>query len=679
MTYNAFSEQYKYDPDKDLLGSGGFGTVYRARDSVNNRYVAIKISQVKDIFGKFTLLNEVELSKKIDDHANVARYEFGLRVKLPFPVDYAVMAYYEEGNLDMLLRKRFGQLTDKEYYEIVEGLLEGIGHLHNEDVIHRDLKLANILMFRTRQGQWRPKIADFGLSRQVDSSESVISENSAIGITIAYASPEQIEAKPIRKNVDLWAIGVIIYRLLTGEMPFAAAEIRDVTSANLEISRKITRVELPEKLNTIPQPYQEIIRLCFVKDTKDRVQTAYELLDVLKRFRPDSNSQAKLLLTPTVIPSFGEKPVSQSSASFNKPSLKIPPSVSEPVLADTPTSLDVFSEESATFIEPSYEPSYEPKPVLPSVVLEGETLIEPQSLPKIVALSDETVVEPAPISRKTKPVKIDKKEASLEKNALPKIKEGLSKKNKIVIGSSLVCLLLSFSICKMVKPNELSPSGSATETITAPVESNVTVSSGSTATNTPLATAPTNTSTKPIIGVEAKKTPTVQVPTTATVVQPATQPVVNQPYTQPVVTQPSTPSVIVEPKPPTTTTTTTTKQPAPIEHPTPPVESKPIVESKPPVESKPIAVAPTLSKQARNIFGEFKCKQCCSEFAQHGTITINNFAVESDGSITLNGFSFVSGNNSECKKGLLEAFKNKYKFSPPKNGRYEFKNFSITF
>ena len=140
MNKEEFDNQYQYDPEHDIIGSGGFGTVYKAWDTVKKRHVAIKISQVKDIFGKFTLLNEVKLSEDIDDHTNVARYEFGLRVKQrPFITDYAVMAYYEEGNLDMVLRKRHNVLSPQEQYEIVEGLLEGIGHLHKENVIHRGL------------------------------------------------------------------------------------------------------------------------------------------------------------------------------------------------------------------------------------------------------------------------------------------------------------------------------------------------------------------------------------------------------------------------------------------------------------------------------------------------------------------------------------------------------------
>jgi serine/threonine protein kinase len=281
MSEKDFFDRFQYDSEKDILGSGGFGTVYRAHDTLKDRYVAIKISQVKDLFGKFTLLNEVKLSEGIDDHANVARYEFGLRITRPFLTDYAVMAYYEEGNLDMVLRKQHGILSQKEQYDIVEGLLEGIKHLHSENVIHRDLKLANILMLKTKQGQWRPKIADFGLSRQMEDYDASIA-NSAIGITTAYAAPEQIENKPIKKNVDLWALAVIVYRLLTGEMPFAAPQGANSTTATVEISRKITQLELPEKLNTLPEPYQTIIRRCFVKDTKERAQSADELLAILK-------------------------------------------------------------------------------------------------------------------------------------------------------------------------------------------------------------------------------------------------------------------------------------------------------------------------------------------------------------------------------------------------------------
>jgi serine/threonine protein kinase len=345
MSEKEFFNRFVYNPEKDLLGSGGFGSVYRAYDSFEKRYVAIKISQVKDMFGKFTLLNEVELSKSIDDHPNVARYETGLRILHPFPADYAVMAYYEEGNLDWLLRKNHGILQSREYYEIIEGLLEGIAHLHNENVIHRDLKLANILILRTKQGQLRPKIADFGLSRQTEGYDASMS-NSAIGLTIAYAAPEQIENKPIRKNVDLWAFAVVTYRLLTGEMPFNAPESTDSTSANLIISQKILNLELPDKLNQIAEPYQSIIRQCWVKDAGQRAQTANELLDILRRKTVPSEKNIEIDEVTQVLTS--PQPVKLTGV--------IPPSVSLPNLA--------FDDAHKTYLE---NPS-SPQPILKKAI-----------------------------------------------------------------------------------------------------------------------------------------------------------------------------------------------------------------------------------------------------------------------------------------------------------------------
>ena len=147
MTENEFFKRYTYNPETDILGSGGFGSVYRAYDQVEKRFVAIKISQVKDIFGKFTLLNEVEVSKSIDDHPNVARYEFGLRMMVPFPADYAVMGYYEEGNLDMLLKRRHGILQSTKY----DNRYRAFGLL-NSLALRMTAGVANLVISRAGSG-----------------------------------------------------------------------------------------------------------------------------------------------------------------------------------------------------------------------------------------------------------------------------------------------------------------------------------------------------------------------------------------------------------------------------------------------------------------------------------------------------------------------------------------------
>jgi serine/threonine protein kinase len=298
-----FFKRFTYDPKNDVIGSGGFGTVYRAFDTKEKRFVALKIAQVKDCHGKFTLLNEVDLSRQIDHHVNVARYDFGFRAIHPFQVDYAVMDYYEEGNLDAFLRTLKRSLSEKENRDLIEGILEGISHLHQEDVIHRDLKSANILIHRTKQGTLRPKIADFGLSRAVESGSDKSYSNSALGLSIAYAAPEQIQNKSIRKNVDLWAFGVIVYRIWTGELPFKAAPNADSTRANLEISEKIISAPFPERLKTIPEPYQTIILRCWERDAEHRVQSSQELLELLKQNPIAEISKArKTVLTPAAKP-----------------------------------------------------------------------------------------------------------------------------------------------------------------------------------------------------------------------------------------------------------------------------------------------------------------------------------------------------------------------------------------
>lgn len=448
MNEKDFFERYIYDPEKDILGSGGFGSVYRAYDRVKNRYVAIKISQVKDIFGKFTLLNEVKLSQEIDDHTNVARYEFGLRVKHPFPVDYAIMAYYEEGNLDMVLRKKQGILTPQEQYEIVEGLLEGINHLHSENVIHRDLKLANILMHRTKQGHWRPKIADFGLSRQMDTYDASIA-NSAIGITIAYAAPEQIENKPIRKNVDLWAIGVVIYRVLTGDMPFAPVQGAEPTSATVEMSRKITQVELPLGLYNLQEPYQSIIKRCWVKDIKDRAQSASELLDILRHKKARSETTQQVPKTE----------ISQIKPVFEK---EIP---NTQVLEIPLMSNDILLEQS-TEISPSVSSPRASEKIEP--LISDETVLDVNT-DKI--LIDNSSIEPLIDDKTILDVDIDKTSidnSSLETTSTVKSRSQKQdgNKTKVFIGAGLLCFLIGFMIWYNKTPQKTEAINTTTQTDT---------------------------------------------------------------------------------------------------------------------------------------------------------------------------------------------------------------------
>lgn len=295
MTQAEFEKRYEYNPQKDKIGGGGFGVVYKAYDTLRNRYVAIKEQQVQN--HQFTLQKEVELCNEIEKHDNIAAYEncYRFAAMRGVQMDFATMKFYEDGSLDSLLKNKTLSLPQKA--DIIKGVLLGIGHLHKEGIIHRDLKTANVLIDRDKD-RYIPKIADFGLSRLTGIDDKSSVSNSAIGKTIAYAAPEQIKGQSIKKNVDLWAFGVIAYKILTGDLPFTANEGADFTTAQLDISRKILSLEFPEKLNAISEPFQSVIRRCWVLDADKRAQSADELLDMLDK-KTTNNSPKK--------PSFAEE------------------------------------------------------------------------------------------------------------------------------------------------------------------------------------------------------------------------------------------------------------------------------------------------------------------------------------------------------------------------------------
>ncbi len=277
MTLSLFESRFK---NRQYIGSGGFAKVYKAFDHAKNHYVALKVADVRPEWKQFTLLREVELVNKLPNHPNIARYDACYRFDMGVAgeIDFAILKFYEDGNLDQFMSTH--TLSSDDTHIIVRGILRGVSFLHYNNYVHRDLKSQNILIQR-EDGVWTPKITDFGLSRSLGAEST--SNNSAIGLSYSYAAPEQIQNRRIHKNVDIWAAGIIIYKMVTGELPFRSsskADGRD-TQSQLELSRMIVNAELPEKIHTLAEPYQAIIKRCLVADPTQRCQNAEELLFLL--------------------------------------------------------------------------------------------------------------------------------------------------------------------------------------------------------------------------------------------------------------------------------------------------------------------------------------------------------------------------------------------------------------
>ena len=281
MTQEEFFKRFTYSVSTDRIGGGGFGTVYKAKDHVLHRTVAIKVSEVKttaDGQKTFSLKDEFEALQHVPKHPNIANYEELYTFEDHRGIcDYAVMQYYPDGNLSNAIKQG---LTAQQKEDIAIQLLEGIAFLHKNKVVHRDLKPGNILVMKDDDGII-PIITDFGLSKAANIGDASMFSNSFGGGTQRYSSPEQLQGKPLRLNTDLWSYGTILYELFTGEQLFSAGSgAANSAQADLEIYNKIIHGDV-EKLSKMPEKWRKVAERCLVVDADKRAKDEEELFGII--------------------------------------------------------------------------------------------------------------------------------------------------------------------------------------------------------------------------------------------------------------------------------------------------------------------------------------------------------------------------------------------------------------
>ena len=302
MNQQEFLQRYKYDRSRDRIGSGGFGSVYKVFDTLENEYVALKIAEVDPLNESLSLLKEVELASSLARHVNIGKYTHCYRFDTPTGIyDFGILQYYPEGNLSQLIRNH--KLTPEEKEHIALGIINGLQHLHTYNIIHRDLKSANILIAKGYGGEYVPKIADFGLSKQFAENDKSYFSNSFAGGSLHYVAPEQLEGKELRKNVDLWSLGVVLYELFVGETPFKASVDDGSETARAEIISKIKHGILPTDISLIPHLWHGIIKSCLIVDPLKRINSIQDVMKSLQGIQ-DDNTEVEIPMGGGV----GEKP-----------------------------------------------------------------------------------------------------------------------------------------------------------------------------------------------------------------------------------------------------------------------------------------------------------------------------------------------------------------------------------
>lgn len=257
------------------IGQGGMGVVYRARDEELNREVAVKVltADLVDHLGKDHLLREAQTASALN-HPNICTvYQIG-RLDDGF---YLVMELVEGLPLDELARST--KLTTEAVTRYAVQIADALAHAHDRQIVHRDLKGANIVV--TQDG--RVKVLDFGLARRLEKStvdavtrsQASLERDRAIVGTLPYMAPEVLNGETASYQSDLWALGVLLYEAVAGQLPFGGSTPYGLSAAILH--------ELPKPLPpSVPPGLSAVIMRCLAKDLKNRFQRAGEIRSTLE-------------------------------------------------------------------------------------------------------------------------------------------------------------------------------------------------------------------------------------------------------------------------------------------------------------------------------------------------------------------------------------------------------------
>ncbi|MFI5187366.1 MAG: serine/threonine protein kinase, partial [Chitinophagales bacterium] len=257
------------------LGEGGMGTVYRASDSILNRDVALKMLHTP-------LLQQPLFLERFKKEARVLAQLLHPNIAVIYNMieqdnnHFMVMEYVEGKNLDALL-KQYKTLSYKIVVPVIIQALEGLGHAHRKGIYHRDIKPSNLIL----KSDGTVKLMDFGIA-MVAGEQRLTQVNRVVG-TVEYIAPEIIQGKEPSMSTDLYSMGVTMYELLTGKLPFEG-------NSDFNLMQDILK-KRPldvDKLNaSVPKVLSNIVMKTLEKKPSDRFADARELQQALTNAFPD--------------------------------------------------------------------------------------------------------------------------------------------------------------------------------------------------------------------------------------------------------------------------------------------------------------------------------------------------------------------------------------------------------
>ena len=250
------------------IGDGGMAFVYQAKDKLLNRIVAVKVLRPefvddKDFLAKFK--REAEAVANIT-HPNIVNvYDVGQEGK----VHYIVMEYVDGQNLKEIIKNE-GVLDEYTALDITKQIAQALSAAHKKGVIHRDIKPHNILISNEDR---QVKVADFGIAKAVSNS-TITNIGSIIG-SVHYFSPEQAKGQPVANNADLYSLGIVLYEMLIGRVPFRGDSPISIALQHINEEIEFTQ----EEKTKIPHSIRTLISKMTEKSPEDIYQSAEEVIE----------------------------------------------------------------------------------------------------------------------------------------------------------------------------------------------------------------------------------------------------------------------------------------------------------------------------------------------------------------------------------------------------------------
>ncbi|MBX3246950.1 MAG: protein kinase [Myxococcales bacterium] len=277
---------------QEIIGVGGMGRVYRAEQTTLGRTVAIKVIHPHLLGDEQTVARfytEARAASRLNHPNSVSVIDFG---RTEDGILYLAMEFLKGKDLALVMHEE-GPLPFKRICDILATTLDALGEAHALDIVHRDLKPENIILRRMRTGEDLVKVVDFGLATIISGGETSITRPGLVCGTPDYMAPEQGRGEDVDGRGDLYAAGVVLFELLTDQLPFEADTPTKVVLRHINDPIPDPRETAPHR--QIPDSLAELCTKALAKKRDERFQSAAEMSAALRRARAalDANRSTK--------------------------------------------------------------------------------------------------------------------------------------------------------------------------------------------------------------------------------------------------------------------------------------------------------------------------------------------------------------------------------------------------